>query len=978
MSGLNLSYNFSAVLSASAGNVSPNDCVVQTAAGWLVATTAHLAGGLVPQAIATSSGSAGQSISIQHTGIIPGVLGVGALTYATVDGNGHIQRTVSPSPSTLVVGTVYANGDFGALFPGFYVSSSGTRVYNLPLYGGVADAETAYGMLIGSVGTVAATDNLPAFNAAKAAIVAFGGSGVISIPAAPVGQGWFFSGVLQLDTAFPIELVGEAGDGVTGLPGTMLIFAAGTGGVAIGVAASGSIVSKIAVCHPQANAPRTWPSLHSITINECVSPQEGTSEVYYRGIATVGPYPFTGSTQPVFPLCWESAIAFPVGAKVYVTTIAESPGTVYAAPTLAVPLSINAIPTTYGTPWKYRCTAEGVTAEGRFAHPYSGPAPKWTTGVSPAANTIVRPTDGAWTGACFRVTTPGTAGAEPNWALATGPGQTVTSGSVTYTWLATCWPRTAGLTTVDGTVSWVLDDTSGQFTDGAVTWNVKPCAAAIAFRMSAQAHWEHLYVVSWVGDGYVIDGSHDLGTQANCWSAYRIHCTNVMGDGWRVAGNDCGAGHGDMLVMSNARGACIREDNDIGNSYTSCLVEDGGSNQKPKWAYYSVNGTANSSFLGCYTEGALLSRIGGTTTLFAKQGRWAFTPDSGPLDFTNSTRIAAYAILSEKQGLTWTANTYAVPGVTVYPSTPNTKRYAVVSTSGSVYMSNAGGEPNFAAHLVNGATFTETSNDARSVGGTITYQVVGADQTTLKLGSQSNPDTILEFSATDDGINPYTLTNQGAGRAGWYTLLAYGNSPAIQWSRNDYPGNGNGDTGQGGWTGFQYGFRWGTSFVQMGVSRGATFPWTLLQGNGVKGDVVTNIHAANVGEPHAYHYYGSSAGVDAAATNYGCVLIGALYSGTCGAVSVPEGDAPLTESLANLANRKLTYTGALLAGRTVTYATPAVASGYYEKTIFNNTTGGFSLTFKCGGGTTVAIAAGKTAILGFDTGGNVSRVTADV
>ncbi len=976
MSGLNLSYNFSAVLSAAAGNVSPNDCVVQTAGGWLVATTANLAGGLVPQAIATSSGSAGQSISIQHTGIIPGVLGAGALTYATVDGNGHIQRTVSPSPSTLVVGTVYANGDFGALFPGFYVSSSGTRVYNLPLYGGVADAETTYGMLIGSVGTAAATDNLVAFNAAKAAIVAFGGSGVISIPAAPVGQGWFFSGVLKLDAAFPIELEGEAGFGVATLPGTVLIFAAGTGGVAIGGTASGSIVSKIAVCHPQINVPRTWPSLTAVSINLCVSPAEGTSEVYYRGIATGGPYPSTGSTQPVFPTCWESALNFPVGGKIYVTTIDEAAGTVYASGAH----TINELPTTYGAPWRYRCTAEGLTADGRFAHPYSGPAPKWTTGTSPIAGTIVRPTDGAWTGACFTVTTPGTAGAEPNWALATGAGQTVTSGGVTYTWFATCWPRTAGLTTVDGTVSWVLDSTTGQFTDGAVTWNVKPIAACIAFRMSAQAHWEHLYAFNWVGDGFVIDGSHDLGTQANSWTAHRIRVAIAMGDGWRVAGNDCGAGHAKAIVVSTARGASIREDNDIGNTYAACLCEDGGSNQKGKWAYYSINGTAVNSFDGCYCEGAFApSRISSHTTLKARQGRWGFTADSAPMDVLDATAAAAHTILADKQGITWTANAYAYPGLTVYPSTPNNKRYVVLSTSGSVFMSNAGGEPNWAAHVVNGATFTETSNDARSAGGTITYQVAGADRATLKLGSQSNPDFILEWSASDDSNKPYTLTNNG--RAGWYALLFQnsGGSAAVQFSRSDYAGNGNGDTGGGGWAAFYYGFRWGlSSQVQFVPSTNGTYPWDLLQGNGVKGDIAINILAANVGEPHAYHYYGSSAGVDASATNYGCVLIGALYSGTCGAVSVPEGDAPLTESLANLANRKLTYTGALLAGRTVTYATPAVASGYYEKTIFNNTTGGFSLTFKCGGGTTIAIAAGKTAILGFDTGGNVSRVTADV
>ncbi len=144
---------------------------------------------------------------------------------------------------------------------------------------------------------------------------------------------------------------------------------------------------------------------------------------------------------------------------------------------------------------------------------------------------------------------------------------------------------------------------------------------------------------------------------------------------------------------------------------------------------------------------------------------------------------------------------------------------------------------------------------------------------------------------------------------------------------------------------------------------------------GTKGDWVFNSVAA-LGSPVGWSCTVGT-GVGAGTWQEGPRLRGAnVQEG--GAVSQAEGDAPRVETAANLANRKITYTGAMAAGRTVTFATPAGTADYYEKTIFNNTTGGFAITFTCGGGATVDIAAGKTAILGFDSGGAVTRITADV
>lgn len=95
----------------------------------------------------------------------------------------------------------------------------------------------------------------------------------------------------------------------------------------------------------------------------------------------------------------------------------------------------------------------------------------------------------------------------------------------------------------------------------------------------------------------------------------------------------------------------------------------------------------------------------------------------------------------------------------------------------------------------------------------------------------------------------------------------------------------------------------------------------------------------------------------------------------CGTVA--EGDAPRTEAAAIYCFANIIYTGALTAGRTVTFPQPASLAKSYVKSIFNSTTGGFALTFTTGAGTTVAIAATKTAFLHFDSTG-VRRLTADV
>lgn len=96
-----------------------------------------------------------------------------------------------------------------------------------------------------------------------------------------------------------------------------------------------------------------------------------------------------------------------------------------------------------------------------------------------------------------------------------------------------------------------------------------------------------------------------------------------------------------------------------------------------------------------------------------------------------------------------------------------------------------------------------------------------------------------------------------------------------------------------------------------------------------------------------------------------------------GSATVAEGDTTRTEVAGIYKYTNIIYTGAMTAGRTVTFPLPASLAASYHKTIFNNTTGGFAITLANGGGATIAIAAGKTALVAFEPAG-ARRLTADV
>lgn len=94
--------------------------------------------------------------------------------------------------------------------------------------------------------------------------------------------------------------------------------------------------------------------------------------------------------------------------------------------------------------------------------------------------------------------------------------------------------------------------------------------------------------------------------------------------------------------------------------------------------------------------------------------------------------------------------------------------------------------------------------------------------------------------------------------------------------------------------------------------------------------------------------------------------IGALSKSVAGSTDV-------TLASVEYVNSYYTFTGVITGNINVIF--PAV--GAWQVTIFNSTTGAFTLTAKAASGTGIVVATAKKAILQFD-GTNVVRLTADI
>jgi hypothetical protein len=107
-------------------------------------------------------------------------------------------------------------------------------------------------------------------------------------------------------------------------------------------------------------------------------------------------------------------------------------------------------------------------------------------------------------------------------------------------------------------------------------------------------------------------------------------------------------------------------------------------------------------------------------------------------------------------------------------------------------------------------------------------------------------------------------------------------------------------------------------------------------------------------------------------TSYSDYRMWCVLPGVAGRLALAMSDANTTLTSAQVKNDILEFTGTLTAGRNI-----VVPLGAKQWTVYNNTTGGFALTFIGATGTGIAVAATKRAIIYAD-GTNVVRVTADV
>jgi hypothetical protein len=117
----------------------------------------------------------------------------------------------------------------------------------------------------------------------------------------------------------------------------------------------------------------------------------------------------------------------------------------------------------------------------------------------------------------------------------------------------------------------------------------------------------------------------------------------------------------------------------------------------------------------------------------------------------------------------------------------------------------------------------------------------------------------------------------------------------------------------------------------------------------------------------------ASGGAVATVTNERQVALNGVRAAVHRRVSIALSDANRTLTTVEAENRILEFTGALTAGRDIILP----ATDGREWIVYNGTTGGFALTFKTNGGSGVAVAATKRAIV-YGDGVNVVRAGADV
>jgi hypothetical protein len=551
--------------------------------------------------------------------------------------------------------------------------------FNVLDFGALPDAEVLLGFRAGSKGTELATDNLPAFEAAVAAIQATGVPGRLRIPAGT----YYLSGRWFVNATVPIEIVGDGGDYFGGNRPTNLVWprfnfisGAVTKIACLHIATpAGSIIRDINIWQPPADAVLPWSTQKArggaFTFNTNVIPDEGSFGVTYH-CTLPSPGVIPGDTHTPFPKEIDIATRFNVGDLIYVPSIIDS-------------LNPN------NKVYRYRviaATGDQTTDVARNFLPYTGgQAEPFVAGAHYDGSSVVRPTDVNWTGSYFAVVAgSGAVNTEPNWPREMG--RTVTQDGVTFKNAGPIWPRSPGLTTTTintgtlATISWQLDDTSGVFhdTNGGGTpidWEVQAPIAGILFEAATKIIQVNVEFIS--GDG--VRGIGSTGTPGDAWRAEDIIIQSPANDGFTITGGDANIGTAKGIQVFGAGRAHIWDKSFLGNSYYECHIRAEDGSHPGRFGYRCTELTAATAFYSCYMEGGSApSYIAGPQSIIAPQGLWSFFHDDFPPAYYQRSRfLSSHFVTSGPPGKVWRAGEVLVNRDIRRPTTSNGKRYIVTT-----------------------------------------------------------------------------------------------------------------------------------------------------------------------------------------------------------------------------------------------------------------------------------------------------------
>jgi hypothetical protein len=520
-------------------------------------------------------------------------------------------------------------------------------VFNILDYGGNGDSDVNIGSKIGSGGTLPATDNLAAFNAAYAAVQASGAPGEIYFP---YGN-YFFSGTLVCNGVYPVYITGDTGHrfAAGGGTATQFIFPVydtlNSGNhvtnqcILFGGTAGSSIQNITIWASPNSQQWVHWKAgLPGATFNTFLIPSYGSIGFVFH--ATNGnPAIALSTNEPVWGVKLDTGRRYEIGQYFWsaITDVLNPSNKV----------------------WQYTFTAatgDQRTWDDQTGYvPYAGACAIATTGstftAADVSATVVRPSDAqfnASNGSLFLVSSvTGTSvvltGDPTTWNTASTLNATVTiagtGGSVTFKNVGPCLPRTVGLSTVltnlgaTGTLTVTLTSTTGILVDpnntggggGTVNWEVRPVCHGIQCNGSSLI--DTVNVIGAPGDAIFINAGQ--GTAGDLWLVRDCNLSHSARNGISIQGGDANIGEfsGNQILGHGDTG--IDDNSFLGCSFYGGQLADEQNGHPGNYSIRVKQTTSGSTYDSVYIEGGYAPAFFRGGEIRGQKGIWNFYPDSG-------------------------------------------------------------------------------------------------------------------------------------------------------------------------------------------------------------------------------------------------------------------------------------------------------------------------------------------------------------